>query len=222
MSNGSEHLAERPKAETFWNGEPAVAVRVRVIVGESPMESWWCADLAGTERDAVRITYPRGTEPFYIDDEGGIGWAKVTAGRGAPTVFNRGLPVAREVTAPDYVALVVMARDGYSCTDMLHRDLADAVEALLAVEQRLTDHIVQLAAERDALQAENEKLRAGLALIEPFYEQRLVGPWTVVPEDAKPADLEPYVHPQHGRAAVPHTGTGWKHDPRTVVPEGGE
>lgn len=36
---------------------------------------------------------------------------------------------------------------------------ADAVESLLAMEQRLTDHIVQLAAERDALQIENERLR---------------------------------------------------------------
>jgi hypothetical protein len=49
---------------------------------------------------------------------------------------------------------------------------------------------------------------------------RLVGPWTVVPEDAKPTDPEPYVHSRHGRAAVPHTGTGWKYEPRTVVPEG--
>lgn len=73
---------------------------------------------------------------------------------------------------PDYKARIDEARRAqaavYLATDesvaqdisRIIKGLADAVEALLAIEQRLTNHIVQLAAERDALPAENEKLRA--------------------------------------------------------------
>lgn len=77
---------------TYWNGEPTPCRIVRVIVGESPVPTWWCAKLAGTEREAVEVTY--GRERFYLDNEGGIGWAKVTLGRGSPQYGHSSLPVA--------------------------------------------------------------------------------------------------------------------------------
>jgi hypothetical protein len=43
--------------------------------------------------------------------------------------------------------------------------LADAVESLLGIEQRLTDHIVQLAAERDALWAQLDGMTKALSRI---------------------------------------------------------
>src|SRR5205823_6421862 len=45
------------EVQTFWNGEPAPARIVRVIVGPSPVKTWWCAQLAGTERKAVEVNY---------------------------------------------------------------------------------------------------------------------------------------------------------------------
>lgn len=82
--------------ETYWNGLPTPAERVRVVVDTSPVDTWWCADLAGTERAAVRVGEPGG-EVMYLDDEDGSGWWKVTEGRGSPRVPHRSLPVVREI-----------------------------------------------------------------------------------------------------------------------------
>lgn len=83
------------KARTFWNGEPCKARRVIVRVGLVPRPTWWCAALEGKERDAVEITYGRKT--FFIDDENGEGWRKVTEGKGSPWTSHRSLPVGSEV-----------------------------------------------------------------------------------------------------------------------------
>ena len=80
---------------TYWNGEPTPARRVRVIVGDSPLSTWWCADLIGTERQAVEVTYSGRT--FFIDDADGQGWAKVTEGCGSPRWAHRGLPGTSKV-----------------------------------------------------------------------------------------------------------------------------
>jgi hypothetical protein len=82
--------------KTFWNGEPCRAVKVRVIVGPSMRPTWWCAGMVGQERAAVRVDY--GRERFYLDNEDGSGWAKVTTGRGSPNVGHSSLPVASEVS----------------------------------------------------------------------------------------------------------------------------
>jgi hypothetical protein len=79
---------------TYWNGERTPARRVRVIVGPSPRPTWWCAGLAGTEREAVEVRYGE-QPPFYLDNENGSGWAKVTIGRGSPEWGHSGLPVER-------------------------------------------------------------------------------------------------------------------------------
>ena len=78
--------------QTYWNGEPVKARKVKVLVGDSPKPTWWCAELAGTTRQAVEVDTGYG-KPFYIDNIDGSGWAKVTIGRGAPDIGHRSLPV---------------------------------------------------------------------------------------------------------------------------------
>lgn len=80
---------------TYWNGEPTPARILRVIVGPSPVETWWCAGLEGSEREAVEVTY--GGEKFFLDNEDGSGWAKVTRGHGSPQWGHSSLPVAKVV-----------------------------------------------------------------------------------------------------------------------------
>lgn len=82
--------------QTFWNYEPTPARIVRVIVGQVETPTWWCAGLEGTERQAVEVSYP-GSEPFYLDNEDGSGWRKVTQGRGGPDWGHSSLPVARVI-----------------------------------------------------------------------------------------------------------------------------
>jgi hypothetical protein len=91
---------------TFWNGVPCEARRVRVRVGDSGrFRAPWFAPHVGELRDAVEILHPSrahrarlltGVHPgaFYIDDEDGSGWAKVTDGRGSPHAGHRGLDAA--------------------------------------------------------------------------------------------------------------------------------
>ena len=79
--------------QTYWNGEPTPCRRVRVIVGESEKPTWWCAGLEGTVRRVVEVSYFE--EPFYLDNEEGQGWWKVTAGGGGPDCGHAGLPVKK-------------------------------------------------------------------------------------------------------------------------------
>ena len=76
--------------ETFWNGEPTPARRVIIEVGAPLMPTWWCASLEGTRRNAVAVDYYG--DRFYLDDEDGTGWHKVTDGHGSPNVGHRSLP----------------------------------------------------------------------------------------------------------------------------------
>lgn len=79
-----------PEPLTFWNGQPTPARRVRVRVGSAVKPTWWCAPLAGTVRAAVEVTY--GDERFFLDNEDGGGWRKVTIGRGSPNYGHKSLP----------------------------------------------------------------------------------------------------------------------------------
>jgi hypothetical protein len=83
------------RERTYWNGEPAKCRRVVVVVGEAPVSTWWCARLRGTRRRAVEVRYAG--HVFYLDDEDGTGWAKVTIGRGGPHWGHSSLPVERVV-----------------------------------------------------------------------------------------------------------------------------
>lgn len=90
----------RANPQTWWNGEPAEARIVHVVVGEPEKPTWWFADLVGTVREAVEVTY--GGQTFYIDNQGfesgftpGNGWRKVTMGRGAPDFGHASLRIER-------------------------------------------------------------------------------------------------------------------------------
>lgn len=77
--------------KTYWNGQPCDARQVDVVVGKSPISTWWCADLEGTTRKAVEVNYAGQT--FYLDNEDGSGWHKVTVGRGSPHCYHASIPV---------------------------------------------------------------------------------------------------------------------------------
>lgn len=83
---------------TFWNYQPTPCRIVRVVVGPSPRPTWWCATMAGQEREAVEVDYYG--HKFYLDNADGSGWAKVTHGRGGPDWPHGELPVAEVLTAP--------------------------------------------------------------------------------------------------------------------------
>jgi hypothetical protein len=84
--------------KTYWNGEPCKATKVVVKVGKSPRDTWWCAKMEGHQRRAVRVDY--GNERFYLDNEDGSGWRKVTDGKGSPQCGHKSLPDdSVEVTA---------------------------------------------------------------------------------------------------------------------------
>lgn len=83
-------------SEAFWNGERCEAHKCLVIVAKAKKPTYWYAGLAGTTRRAVRVVY--GPHTFYLDDEDGSGWGKVTAGRGSSTVGHCSLDIEREVT----------------------------------------------------------------------------------------------------------------------------
>jgi hypothetical protein len=83
-------------APTNWNGEPAEARRVSVVVADDGrFPAYWARELVGTVRAAVEVTYDGRT--FYLDDEDGSGWAKVTVGQGSPRWGHRSLEVERVV-----------------------------------------------------------------------------------------------------------------------------
>ena len=88
-----------PKKNAWWNGRRCNARIVRVIVGHSDYPTWWCAQLEGQEREAVEIwaADQAGPQPFYIDNEDGIGWRKVTELKGHPMTFHRSLPVKQVI-----------------------------------------------------------------------------------------------------------------------------
>lgn len=79
---------------TCWNYENAEARRVVVTVGTPTTPTWWCADMEGQERKAVEVTY--GGDTFFLDDEDGSGWYKVTHG-GGPDLSHKSLPSSSTV-----------------------------------------------------------------------------------------------------------------------------
>lgn len=80
---------------TFWNGEPCKARKVKVIIGQPPRPTWWFAALVGQARDAVEVNY--NGEIFYLDNDDGQGWTKVTEGKGSPWVGHKSLVIERIV-----------------------------------------------------------------------------------------------------------------------------
>jgi hypothetical protein len=75
-----EEIKSKPR--TFWNGEPCLARRVLIRVGECPFPQGWYKHLVGTEMRAVEIT--QDSETFYIADQDGNGWHKTFVEGGGP------------------------------------------------------------------------------------------------------------------------------------------
>ncbi len=77
-------------AETFWNGEPCVATKVVLMVeDDATFPNYWARDLVGEHIDAVEVVYNGQT--FYINDQGGAGWRKVTDGSGSSRYGHKSL-----------------------------------------------------------------------------------------------------------------------------------
>ncbi|WP_330339374.1 hypothetical protein [Streptomyces sp. NBC_00557] len=84
--------------ETQWNGEPCQARRITAIVADNDsFPLYWARHLVGTRRKAVEVTY--GAETFYLDDEDGSGWNKVTHG-GSPHWAHSSLTVEPDSVLP--------------------------------------------------------------------------------------------------------------------------
>jgi len=81
--------------KTEWNWEPARAQRVTVIVADAPQfPQYWARPYIGQERFAVEI-YQNG-QTFYIDNEDGSGWDKVTSG--GPWMGHRNLEIKQIIS----------------------------------------------------------------------------------------------------------------------------
>lgn len=74
-----------------WNYEPCEAHCGTVIISESPLDSWWCAELKGQRRKCVRVTYHG--DVFFLDDEDGSGSRKVFELGGGPDTGHSNIPV---------------------------------------------------------------------------------------------------------------------------------
>lgn len=86
-----QQTAVYEQAATQWNGEPCQAIRVTAVVKDNrAFPGYWARDLAGTRRNVVQVLY--GGDTFYLDDEDGSGWHKVTHG-GGPRLPHRNLTV---------------------------------------------------------------------------------------------------------------------------------
>lgn len=84
-------------AGTFWQGEHVDARRVLVEVGDSGrFKAYWAKDIVGTERAAVEVT-PVGGKPFYLDDDNGAAWHKITVEHGSSLVGHRHLDITRVI-----------------------------------------------------------------------------------------------------------------------------
>ena len=88
------------KKNVRWNGEECAGRRVIVRVGHCVTRTWWCADLEGAERKAVEVVY--GNQRFFLDNEDGEGWGKVTWGLGSPGVGHKSLPDSSIVLRCDH------------------------------------------------------------------------------------------------------------------------
>jgi len=88
-----EHLANATVEQTFWNGEPAKARKVWVVVADNGVfPHYWARALVGQEVEAVEVVY--GGETFYLYDEDNSGWFKVTRGKGSPGWGSKSLIVS--------------------------------------------------------------------------------------------------------------------------------
>lgn len=78
-------------SDTQWNGEPCQALRATAVVADDErFPQYWARHLVGTRRNVVQVQYAGAM--FYLDDEDGSGWHKVTHG-GSPRWAHSNLTV---------------------------------------------------------------------------------------------------------------------------------
>ena len=64
-----------------WNGKPCQARTVLIELADCPQyQNYWARAIVGQERNAVEVTV--GDHVFYMDNQDGTGYAKITAGCG--------------------------------------------------------------------------------------------------------------------------------------------
>ncbi|MDF3309784.1 hypothetical protein P3H15_32720 [Rhodococcus sp. T2V] len=71
--------------DTFWNGEPAAALRGTAVVVDAPeFPQYWARaeGIVGQRIAVVRVSYCQ--HITYLDNRTGKGWLKVTKGFGSP------------------------------------------------------------------------------------------------------------------------------------------
>ncbi|MFF7142291.1 hypothetical protein ACFZB5_13715 [Streptomyces nodosus] len=84
--------------DTRWNGEPCQARRITALVADDArFPAYWARHLAGTRRHLVEVEY--GGETFYLDDEDGSGWHKVTHG-GSPRWAHSNITIKPDSIQP--------------------------------------------------------------------------------------------------------------------------
>lgn len=123
-------------SKTQWNGEPCAALRVTATVADSGIfPQYWAREFVGTRRKAVRVEY--GGNTFYLDDEDGSGWNKVTHG-GSPNWGHRDLIVDPGSVEPRAVAERLTV-------DTITSDQLDALQLQAARMEHAVKHAAELA-----------------------------------------------------------------------------
>jgi hypothetical protein len=90
---------EHSKKEfTYWNGEPCQAQKCEVEVADAlQFKNYWARPLIGQRIKAVEVSVPDpDMEPFYLDNEDGEGWIKVTEGKGMWTYPHKTIEIVEE------------------------------------------------------------------------------------------------------------------------------
>ncbi|MCI3277488.1 hypothetical protein [Streptomyces cylindrosporus] len=121
---------------TQWNGEPCTATQVTVTVADNGFfPAYWAREFVGTRRKAVEVEY--GDHTFYLDDEDGSGWDKVTHG-GAPDWGHRDLAIEPGSVEPRAVAMPEFDYprdpDAEEILNTLPTDVQQRIRARLAAE----------------------------------------------------------------------------------------
>lgn len=121
---------------TQWNGEPCAARQITAVVADNTaFPLYWARPFVGMRRKAVEVEYADRT--FYLDDEDGSGWHKVTHG-GSPWLAHSDLTIEAEsvqpraVTSPEFD--YPRDPDAEEILNSLPPDAQRRIRALLAAE----------------------------------------------------------------------------------------
>ena len=97
MPRGLQERGIKQSHPAEWNGEPCEARRVLIRVGDCPFPQGWYKHLVGTEMRAVEVK--QGDSTFYLADQDGNGWHKVTVEGGGPHWGHKSVTCAEVLKA---------------------------------------------------------------------------------------------------------------------------